>query len=83
MYSFNPMSCFFIQIFSFIHTNMNADIQVELALAYGCAESLSKERILDYIHHNRLNNALRITSIGKIQNVDKIWDNNMQNTIEM
>ena len=35
--------------------------QVELALAYGCADNLSNEQILEYIHQNRINNALRIT----------------------
>jgi len=39
--------------------------KVELSLTFGCAEHLTNEKIIDYIHHNRLNNALRITSIEK------------------
>ena len=38
--------------------------QVELALAYGCAESLSTELLIDYVHSNRMNNALRLGTLG-------------------
>ena len=39
---------------------------MELALAYGCEESVGTERLVQYIHHNRNHNALRINSLGKI-----------------
>ena len=28
-------------------------IQMELALAYGCPDSVDNERLVEYIHHNR------------------------------
>merc|ERR1719507_255979 len=51
--------------------------KVELSLAYKCTDDLSNERILDYIHHNRLNNAQRITFIeneigGRTDEVEKV-----------
>ena len=39
--------------------------QMELALAYGCPESVDRERLVEYIHHNRDLNARRIGTIGK------------------
>jgi len=39
--------------------------KIELSLTYGCTEKLSNDKILDYIHHNRLHNALRIKFIEK------------------
>ena len=38
--------------------------QVELALAYGCANSVGSEMLLQYIHHNRNHNARRIDTMG-------------------
>ena len=38
--------------------------QVELALAYNCAESLTKKNLIDYVHRNRLVNSMRITTLG-------------------
>ena len=40
-------------------------MQVELSLAYDCEESVSREVLLHYIHHNRDQNARRINSIGR------------------
>ena len=39
-------------------------MQVELALTYDCEESVSRELLLRYIHHNRDQNARRINSMG-------------------
>ena len=39
--------------------------QMELALAYGCPESVDREGLVEYIHHNRDLNARRIGTIGK------------------
>ena len=39
--------------------------QMELALAYGCPESVDRETLVEYIHHNRDLNARRIGTIGK------------------
>ena len=38
---------------------------MELALAYGCPESVDREELVEYIHHNRDLNARRIGTIGK------------------
>jgi len=38
--------------------------QMELALAYGCPESVDRESLVEYIHHNRDLNARRIGTIG-------------------
>ena len=38
---------------------------MELALAYGCPESVDREGLVEYIHHNRDLNARRIGTIGK------------------
>ena len=40
--------------------------QIELALAYGCEESVGTERLVQYIHQNRNHNALRIDTQGHI-----------------
>ena len=40
--------------------------QVELALAYGCVDSLGSEMLVQYIHHNRNHNARRIQTMGNI-----------------
>merc|ERR1712168_307336 len=39
--------------------------QVELALAYGCINSVGSEALVQYIHHNRNHNARRIDTMGK------------------
>ena len=39
--------------------------QMELALAYGCPESVDRETLVEYIHHNRELNAGRIGTIGE------------------
>ena len=39
--------------------------QMELALAYGCPESVDRETLVEYIHHNRDLNARRIETIGE------------------
>ena len=38
--------------------------QVELALAYNCEDKIGTERLVQYIHHNREANALRIDAMG-------------------
>jgi len=38
--------------------------KIELALAYGCEDSLSQRDVLQYVHHNRNNNARQINTIG-------------------
>ena len=48
---------------------MLIDKQVELSLAYGCADSLSNEKLLEYVHHNRNQNARRINTMGIV----KMW----------
>ena len=51
--------------------NLNQDAvlkilaQMELALAYGCPESVDRETLVEYIHHNRDLNARRIGTIGE------------------
>ena len=51
--------------------NLNQDAvlkilaQMELALAYGCPESVDRETLVEYIHHNRDLNARRIETIGE------------------
>ena len=40
-------------------------MQVELSLAYDCEESVSREVLLRYIHHNRDQNTRRINSMGR------------------
>ena len=40
--------------------------QVELALAYGCVDSVGSEMLVQYIHHNRNHNARRIQTMGNI-----------------
>jgi len=40
--------------------------QVELALAYGCSDSVSHETMLQYIHYNRHHNSMRINATGKV-----------------
>ena len=42
--------------------------QVELALAYGCVDSLGSEKLVQYIHHNRNHNARRIETMGNVFN---------------
>ena len=39
---------------------------MELALAYGCVDSLGSEKLVQYIHHNRNHNARRIETMGNI-----------------
>ena len=38
--------------------------QVELALAYNCADSLTKKNLVDYVHRNRKLNSMRIDTLG-------------------
>merc|ERR1719494_441602 len=38
--------------------------QVELALAYGCPDSLSKEDLINYMHHNRRVNSMKMKTLG-------------------
>ena len=38
--------------------------QVELALAYNCAHSLTKKNLVDYVHRNRKLNSMRIDTLG-------------------
>merc|ERR1719460_2945275 len=37
--------------------------QVELALAYNCADSLTKKNLVDYAHRNRKLNSMRIDTL--------------------
>ena len=39
--------------------------QVELSLAYGCSDSLSSEKLLQYVHRNRNHNYLRLAKMGE------------------
>ena len=41
------------------------NFQVEVTIAYGCTDKLSNDRILEYIHFNRLSNEMKITHLGK------------------
>ena len=41
------------------------NFQVEVTIAYGCTDTLSSDRILQYIHFNRLSNEMKITHLGK------------------
>ena len=38
--------------------------QVELALAYKCEDNLTRRDLLQYVHQNRNNNAMRIETMG-------------------
>ena len=38
--------------------------QMELALAYGCPDSVESESLVEYIHHNRDLNARQINTLG-------------------
>ena len=38
--------------------------QVELSLAYGCEDSLSRKTLLQYVHVNRAHNGRRLDNIG-------------------
>ena len=38
--------------------------QVELALAYKCEDNLTRRDLLQYMHQNRNNNAMRIETMG-------------------
>ena len=38
--------------------------QMELALAYGCPDSVDSETLVEYIHHNRDLNARQINTLG-------------------
>ena len=44
---------------------LNFFAQMELALAYGCPESVDRLSLVEYIHHNRDLNARRIETIGE------------------
>ena len=46
-------------------TNMQYS-QVELALAYNCADSLTKKNLVDYVHRNRKLNSMRIDTLGTL-----------------
>ena len=46
--------------------------QVELALAYNCEDKIGTERLVQYIHHNRKANALRIDAMVNPFNDTKI-----------
>ena len=37
---------------------------MELALAYGCPDSVDSETLVEYIHHNRDLNARQINTLG-------------------
>ena len=38
---------------------------MEIALTYGCPESVDRERLVEYVHHNRNLNARRISTMGE------------------
>ena len=40
--------------------------QMELALAYGCPESVDREGLVEYIHHNRDLNTRMIGTVGNM-----------------
>ena len=40
--------------------------QVELALAYNCADLLTKKNLVDYVHRNRQLNSMRIDTLGTL-----------------
>ena len=46
--------------FNFIPT------QVELSMAYGCEDQMSRQTLLRYIHQNRNHNSLKINTMGTI-----------------
>ena len=58
--------------FRLISKNLNQNvlceilIQMELTLAYGCPESVDRESLVEYIHHNRDLITRRIDTIGKM-----------------
>ena len=45
----------------------NVEKQMELALAYGCSDSVDSETLVEYIHHNRDLNARQIKTFGDAQ----------------
>jgi len=40
--------------------------KVEVTIAYGCTDKLSNDRILEYIHFNRLNNEMKIKHLEEV-----------------
>ena len=38
---------------------------MEIALTYGCPESVDRETLVEYVHHNRNLNARRISTMGE------------------
>ena len=64
--------------FRLISKNLNQNvlceilIQMELALAYGCPESVDRESLVEYIHHNRDLNTRMIGTVGNIALIKRI-----------
>ena len=55
---------YFSMVFDNIHLFSLTFSKVELALAYGCSDSVSHETMLQYIHYNRHHNSMRINATG-------------------
>ena len=47
--------------------------KVELALAYGCSDSVSHETMLQYVHFNRHHNSMRINATGIFIFQASVW----------
>ena len=47
--------------------------QMELALAYGCPDSVDSETLVEYIHHNRDLNARQINTLGMLSRSRDIY----------
>ena len=47
-------------------------VQMELALAYGCPESVDRESLVEYIHHNRDLNTRMIGTVGDMALIKRI-----------
>ena len=46
------------------HSKPDRDKYVELALAYDCADLLTKKNLMDYVHRNWKLNSMRIDTLG-------------------
>ena len=53
---------------------------MEIALTYGCPESVDRERLVEYVHHNRNLNARRISTMGEDFFVSKPLTKELRNT---
>ena len=51
---------------------------MEIALTYGCPESVDRERLVEYVHHNRNLNARRISTMGEDFFYQSLWQRNWE-----